>query len=243
MKRWIAAVPLLITLPVVTVPARADAFDSVGLLSQDDFQTLTGNVGAATHYKSISPGETLGVLGFDVAVELSSTDIDDAVLDRASNGDADMDSLLVPRLHAHKGLPFGLDIGASVGQVAETDMTVLGAELRYSIIDGNVALPAVGVRASYSLTEGSDNLDVQNAAVELSVSKGFLMLTPYGGVGYVRTTAEPGDAQAITQLEDESVEEGKLFIGLNVNLGFNFGFEMDRTGDYTTYSAKAGIRF
>lgn len=237
MKRLIAAVPLMLT----TLVVQADPLDSIGALSQGEFKTLTENLGAATSYKAVAPGETLGVIGIDVGVELSSTEIDDDVLDRASLGDADMDTLFIPKLHAHKGLPFGLDIGVSAGFIPDTDITVWGGELRYALLDGGVATPAIGLRGSYSRIEGQDDLDLSNAAVELAISKGFLMLTPYGGVGYVSTTGKPDNSYV--NLDDETVDAGKVYVGLNVNLGVNLSFELDRTGDYTTYSAKAGLRF
>ncbi len=236
MKRLIATLPLVLTLSV-----QASPLDSIGLLSQDDFKKLTGNIGAATHYKAVAPGETLGVIGLDLGIEVSSTEIDDDVLDRASGGNADIDTLLIPKLHAHKGLPSGIDVGVSFGAIPDTDITVWGGELRYALLEGGVATPAIGLRASYSRIDGSDDLELSNAAVELAVSKGFLMLTPYGGVGYVSTTGTPDDIYL--NLEKEKVEESKVFAGLNVNLGLNLAFEVDQTGDFTSYSMKAGIRF
>ena len=236
MKRLIATLPLVLTLSV-----QASPLDSIGLLSQDDFKKLTGNIGAATHYKAVAPGETLGVIGLDLGIEVSSTEIDDDILDRASGGNADIDTLLIPKLHAHKGLPSGIDVGVSFGAIPDTDITVWGGELRYALLEGGVATPAIGLRASYSRIDGSDDLELSNAAVELAVSKGFLMLTPYGGVGYVSTTGTPDDIYL--NLEKEKVEESKVFAGLNVNLGLNLAFEVDQTGDFTSYSMKAGIRF
>ncbi len=222
-------------------PSAADSLNTLDQLTQGQFKSLAENLGAATHYKSLSPAEPLGLIGFDVAVELSATDIDeDAVFDAASSGDFDPDQLLMARLHVHKGLPFGLDIGASYGTTLDTDFTVFGAELRYAILEGSTITPALALRGTYSQVSGDDALDMQNAGLELSVSKGFLMLTPYAGVGIVRTIAEADDA---ANLSKETVDQTKLYAGVNVNLGFNFGVEADQTGDHTTYSVKAGLRF
>ena len=220
-------------------PGAASGFDALGTLSRDDFGRLAENLGAATHHRGIAPAEALGVLGADVAIELSSTEVDEALF-AAAGPELDLDTLLVPRLHAQKGLPFRLDVGAMVAAVPETDATLIGAELRLGLVEGGVATPAVSVRASYSRLQGVTELEADNYALELAISKGFLMLAPYAGVGVVRTDAS---APLADSLDDVSVDQRKLFAGLNVNLGANVGLEVDRTGDFTTYSAKLGIRF
>ena len=219
--------------------AAAADFDELDSLSPEQFERLAENLGAATHHRGIAPAEPLGVLGADAALELSSTEVDEELFALAGD-EPDLDSLLVPRLHAQKGLPFRLDVGAMVAAVPETDATLIGAELRLALVEGGVATPAVSVRASYSRLQGVAELELDNYAIELAISKGILMFTPYAGVGAVRTDAS---APLADSLDDVSVDQGKVFAGLNVNLGVNLGLEADRTGDYTTYSAKVGIRF
>lgn len=220
--------------------ASAESLGSIGALSQQQFIGFAENLGAATAYKSIAPAEALGSLGLDIGVELSSTEIDSALFDQASDGSFGNSELLVPRLHAHKGLPFGLDVGASLSAVPDTDISIIGGELRYALIDGGVITPALAVRASYSQIQGVTDFDLNSSALELTVSKGFLVLTPYAGAGLVRSVADP---HAIANLSKETFEQKKIYVGLAVSLGFALTLEIDRTGDYRTYSAKAGIRF
>lgn len=220
--------------------AKAQSLDSLINLGQAQFKTLTENVGAATHYKALAPAEPLGLLGFDVAVELSSTEIDDGIFDLASNGDFGISTFLLPRLHVHKGLPFGLDVGAFYTAIPDTDFKAMGAELRYAILEGSTITPAVAIRATYSVISGVDEMDVTNTGLEATISKGFIMLTPYAGLGIVRTVGTP---KGVAALSEESVDLEKFYAGINVNLGFNLGFEFDQTGDYKTYSVKAGFRF
>ena len=239
-----AVLPLAAALAVLSPgEGRADAFETLGRLDQSGFLTLSENLAAATHYKSLAPAETLGVLGFDVGIELSSTETDGALFDLASAGDYGAGSVLLPRLHAHKGLPFGIDIGASIGTIPQAGMTVLGGELRLALVEGGVAMPAIALRGSYSRAQGGSDLTLENAALELSVSKGFLMFTPYAGAGFVHGKASLSGEPA-TLLADESFDQEKFFFGTNVNLvGFNVLAEVDRTGGYTTFSAKVGFRF
>ena len=117
---------------------------------------------------------------------------------------------------------------------------MVGAELRYSLIDGGIVSPSLAVRASYSRMAGIDDLDLSNGALELTLSKGFVMFTPFAGVGIVQTRAE---ASGESNLNSETVDQNKLYVGLTINLGVALTLEADQTGDYTSYSAKAGLRF
>lgn len=224
---------------LIPMAVNAESFGSLSNLDQRAFALLAKNLSAATHYKGVIPAESLGVLGLDVGIELSSTEIDKGVFDLASDGAFDGDALVLPRVHAHKGLPFGLDVGAFLSAVPDSDLSVLGAELRLSLAKGSALKPAIALRGSYSLLQGIAELDMNNTAVELTVSKGFLFLTPYGGVGVVRTNAEPN----FGSLVDETFTLDKMFVGVTLNAGLGLTVEADRTGEFTTYSAKAGIRF
>jgi len=157
-----------------------------------------------------------------------------------AGGDFGVSQFFLPRLHVHKGLPFGIDIGGSIAAIPETDFQVIGAEVRYAFLRGSILTPAVALRGTYSFTTGVDELDVTNAGLELSISKGFAFLTPYAGIGIIRTSGDPGSGVAQS---DEDVNLEKAYVGININLGFNLGFEIDRTGEFTTFSGKAGIRF
>lgn len=218
----------------------AQSFDTLDLLTQDNFRTLAENLSAATHYRGITPTEPLGIIGFDVGLSLSATSIDDEILDLANGGDIGTSRIFLPRLHVHKGLPFGIDIGAFIAADPDTDISLLGAEIRKAIFEGTALTPAVGVRLGFSTLEGLDDLSLQSTSIDISISKGVLMFTPYAGVGYVFTNAE---ADGEFDLDDEDFGEEKYYVGLNVNLGINFTIEADRTGDYNTIGAKAGIRF
>ena len=234
-----AAAPFLLASALAfTAPAAAD-LDRIGTLSQAEFELLAENLGAATHFRPIAPAEPLGVLGADVALETSYARIDPEPFERAG-AELELDALLVPRLHAQKGLPLNLDVGALLAAAPELGATLVGAELRLALVEGGVAVPAVSVRASYSRLQGVAALDADHWALELAVSKGLLMVTPYAGVGAVRTDA---GAPETSSLDDVSVTQRKVFAGLNLNLGVNVGAEIERTGEYTSYSAKVGIRF
>jgi hypothetical protein len=219
----------------------ADNIDNLTGLSQSEFRLLSEDLGATLSYKPLTPAESTGVLGFDLGVEVTATKLaNPEVLDRAVSGDAPS-TLLVPKVHLHKGLPFGFDIGASYAQVPNTNIKLIGAELRYAIVQGGPVTPAIGLRASYTALRGVDQMDLNTKGIDLSISKGFALLTPYAGIGLVRVTSTPND---VPGLRETSFTEKKMFAGANINLMLlNIAFEADRTGDATTYGAKLGWRF
>lgn len=236
----LSAFVLVSAVAVLPSTAQASAFESLEALNQENFEVLVENLSAATSYRGITPTEPLGIVGFDVGISLTATEIDDDIVDLASDGDFDLGQILVPKLHIHKGLPFGFDIGGFASAIPETDITLLGAEVRKAIFEGSAVTPAVGVRLAYSTVEGLDQLSLDNLSLDISISKGVLFFTPYAGLGVVITRAEASEEFG---LDDETVNQERVYAGLNINVGLNITVEADRTGDFTSLGAKVGFRF
>jgi hypothetical protein len=220
------------------VPAFAsDDLDNLRDLTQAEFGQLSKDFMAAASYKGVSPAEPLGVTGFDIGVEVSSTRMEHG--DIWKKAGADSSTLYMPKVHIHKGLPFNIDVGASMTAVPGTDIKLIGGEIKYAIIAGNVAVPAVSVRAAMTRLLGVDQLDLATRSLELTVSKGFLNVTPYAGVGQVWGTATPH----VGSLTKESPDGSKVFAGVNFSLGLaNVATEIDRTGGNKSVSVKLGFR-
>lgn len=233
--------PLLFAATCFTPAAFAADISTLNLLSQTEFRDLSEDLGAALSYKSVMPAEPLGVTGFDLGLEVTGTDItkSSAALSKATGGSTPVTTLYVPKLHVAKGLPFGIDVAASIAIVPTTNVRVVGAELRYALMQGGITLPAVAIRGSISSLSGVDQLSFNTKGLDISISKGFAMLTPYAGVGrvWVNSSTNVG-------LADENFSLGKVFVGANLNLGLvNFALEADKTGDAKSYTAKLGFRF
>lgn len=223
----------------------ANDLDGINQLAQDSFLKLSEDLGSALSYKAVAPAEPLGILGFDIGVEVSSTSLQHKdVFDQACNN-CSLNTLIIPKLHAHKGLPFGVDVGLMYSTVPNSNIKMTGMEVRYAIVEGGVVMPAVAVRGTYSKLTGVDQMDLSTKGVELTVSKGFVMLTPYAGVGQNWVASKPNTTGlgGIT-LAEEDFTQSKYFAGLNVNLGLlNIAAEIDETGGAKTASAKLGFRF
>ena len=224
---------------VLSAPSfAADDLERVRTLAQTELSRLSKDLTAATSYKGVSPAEPLGITGFDIGVEVSATKLEHSDIWRKAG--ADDSTLYLPKVHVHKGLPFDIDVGAFLSMVPGSDIKVGGAEIKYAIISGNVALPAVSVRAAATRLFGVDEIDLNTRSLELTVSKGFLNFTPYAGIGKVWGTLTPN----FSGLSKETPTASKLFVGANVNLGLaNLAAEVDETGGNRTISAKLGFRF
>jgi len=222
---------------------------AAGVLNEADVDSLTEELGAALSYKGVTPAEPLGLVGFDIGIEVTGTKLSSIDEWGSAVGNTDVSFLPLPKIHLHKGLPLGFDLGVVYSKVPSTDIAFAGGEVRYSPLGGNVALPAVAIRGAYTTILGVDDVEFTTKSVELTVSKGFLMLTPYGGIGQVWADSKIGTGlidPALSSLGDIEGDASmfKWFVGLNINMGLvNFVYETDKTGDSQSHTVKMGLRF
>jgi hypothetical protein len=219
----------------------ADDINQLQLLSQAQFRDLSEDLGAALSYKPVSPAEPLGLTGFDIGLEATATELrHNEVWDIASSGSAP-GTVVTPKLHLIKGLPLNIDVGALYSKIPGTNVSYWGGELRYAVIGGGLAMPAVAIRGTYTKMSGVDQLDFSTKGLELTASKGFAMLTPYAGLGEVWVDSHPS---AVTGLTDENFTQTKYYLGADINFAvMNFALEYDNTDSVNSYSAKLGWRF
>jgi hypothetical protein len=162
-------------------------------------------------------------------------------------------ALVVPKLRARKGLPFSMDFGLMYAMIPSSNVQLLGVELSEALLDGGVALPAIGLRATYTRLLGVDNLDFQTAGLDASISKSFLVLTPYAGAGLLWIDGK-AKGKVVTDpifvavngspLKEEKVWGKRFFGGVKLSpfplLGITA--EIEYSG-LMTYSLKAGLSF
>jgi len=192
-----------------------------GDTAQGQFKSLSRDIGLAISYIPASPAEPLGITGFDVGVEVTYAPLD---TNDAFVTSSPLDFILVPKLHVQKGLPFGIDLGAIYSSASGLDFSIIGGEVKYAVLSGNVALPAVAVRGAFTKMTGIDSLDLSTQSIDLSVSKGFLFVTPFAGFGLVQTTATP---KGVSLLEEQG-KHSKPFVGVKISLALiNFVYEAD----------------
>jgi len=227
----------------ITASYADSSIDTVATLTQGELNDLSEDLAAAFSFKPLIPAEPQGLLGFDVGVAATATQLGASEVWAKVNGGDDLDYLYTTRLHAHKGLPFNLDVGASYAQVPNGNQKIWGLEARYAIWEGSALTPALAVRTAYTQMQGVDALDFATQSIDISASKGFLLFKPYGGVGYVWSQTDVLEATA-NQLADVDTNQFKAFAGVQLKfLLLNAVLEVDSTGGENSIGLKLGGRF
>ena len=220
--------------------AWAGDITSLGSLNQTEFLALSKDLAAATSHKPMEPAAPLGLAGFDVSAGTSITHTQAGNAWNTATGGS-VNDLLQGKVMVTKGLPWGVDVGGFVSKSANSNVTASGFHVKYALVDGNVVLPAVALRTSYSRLGGVSQMDLNNTAFDVLISKGFVGFTPYAGVGTVRSHAT---VNGLNNLSGESFTQSKSFVGVSMNmLLVNLSAEYERVGSVSTVGVKAGVRF
>jgi len=224
MKKLALAVLLVL---VMTAPAMAKIDITIpNTYTQPYFKDLSTDLGLAIAYVPMSPAEPLGGLlpGFDAGVEMSVVQLDTNKaywkLVTPPGSTKVPGTLPFPKVHVQVGLPIvPIDLGVVYATVPGTDIKYTGGEIKFAILKGGIVMPALAVRGAMTKLSGIDVIDLSTKSLDLSVSKGFLMLTPYAGIGKVWIDSTPkGTIATSLNLKSESISENKYFAGLKFSL-------------------------
>jgi len=247
MKRSLVSGIVAATMALSVSPVGAADISFSTAISQGDFKNLSKEAGAALGYRNMAPAAPLGITGFDIGGEVSAISINKSsnYWNAAFNNDAPS-YLVIPKLRVRKGLPFGIDVGAMYSYIPDSNIKLYGAELSKSILDGSMATPALGVRATYTKLAGINDMGLQTYGVDASVSKGFLFITPYAGVGMMWITSEArGNLQTLApNLTEETITVPRFFGGMKITPFPLLSFTAE--AEYAVrpiYSMKAAINF
>jgi hypothetical protein len=212
-------------------------------LVQSEFNEFVNDFGTALWFNPMAPAESLGVIGFDVSIESSFTDVgkDKSYWKHVTNNGT-YSYIPAPRLHVQKGLPFNIDVGAMYVKVPNSNIKIWGLEAKYAFLEGSVATPAISIRGSYSKLQGVDDLTMDTKSLDLLISKGFLMFTPYAGVSMVKIHgSETSDKVALNTVNETDT---RLLLGLQVSPFPLLIINAEASfGDVTQYALKLGMRF
>ncbi|MDD2897549.1 MAG: hypothetical protein PHI31_02430 [Desulfuromonadaceae bacterium] len=246
MKKSLLRGVVAAALTLAVSPAMASDIHFTTGIGQGEFKSLSKEAGAALGYRNLAPAAPLGITGFDIGAEVSAIDINkNSTYWNAAFGSDAPSYLYIPKLRARKGLPFGIDVGAMYSYVPNSNIKLYGAELSKSIIDGNVALPAVGVRATYTKLAGVTDLALQTYGIDASVSKGILFLTPYAGAGMMWVSSEAkGNLKTLSSLSKETSTVPRVFGGLRISPLPLIGVTLEAEyAERPIYSLRAAISF
>jgi hypothetical protein len=223
---------------IFTTSAKAGSFGDVRQLSQDAFLKLSKDLASVTALRALSPSVTLNLLGVDVGLEVGVTNVDSGeAWKKAGGGSA---QVITPRVTLQKALIAGLDIGASIGMAGGAGTQMIGGIVRYQLIEPGVVAPGATLRLTANRELGSSGVSFRSLGADLVVAKPLIIVTPYLGVGTIRTsTSAPG-----TSLSGVTVNRTRTFVGFDTKLAFaTVSAEAEKIGNATTVSSKIGLRF
>ena len=221
----------------ISTHATAGDLGNFNTLSASEFLAVSKDLAAVTSTKAIEPAAPLGITGFDVSASSSMTHIQDTGAWNKVSGSSSH-NLMQTKLSVSKGLSGGWDVGGFVSKVPSTNASVAGVHVKYALLEGNAITPAIALRGSHSRMGGVSGMELNNTGLDVLISKGFVGFTPYAGLGTVHSSARA------TGHSDASFTQSKSFVGVSWNvLLANLSAEVDRTGQNTSLSVKAGIRF
>lgn len=218
MKRSLLCGVVAAAIALAVSPAVAADIRFSTPISQGDFKSLSKEAGSAAGYRNMAPAAPLDMTGFDIGIEASFIGINNnsSYWKAAFNNDAPS-YLVIPKLRARKGLPFGIDIGAMYAYVPDSNIKLYGVELSKAILDGTMATPAVGIRATYSQLAGVSDLGLQTYGFDASISKGFIILTPYAGAGILCVKSDPKGYLNSLNLHSETITTPRFFGGVKIS--------------------------
>ena len=246
MKKSLALLAVLGCFSQSSMAATTFTMANLTTAGQTGFHALAADFGSALSYKPVTPAAPLGITGFDIGIEASATDMSQsATAWKTLTGTDGLGTMVVPKLYVAKGLPFDIDVAAFYTAIPTTNIAATGFALSYAIMGGDIALPAITIRAAVTNLSGIDEFSFGTKSLDISISKGFLGITPYIGAGQVWVNSSTTNATALAAgIVGETFTQQKVFVGLNINLGLpNFAIEGDTTGGTSSYSAKIGLRW
>jgi hypothetical protein len=224
-----------------------------------DIKTIVETFALGGDYKAVHYATPEGmILGVDVGIEITAINVSDDfknALAVTGNSSDDIPSYIpVPRLNITKGLPLGFDVGFSILKVNIQGIDILnyGGSVKYAILNGSGILPAVAVRGTFNKGKYFDIVETSTFGLEAIVSKSFLIIEPFGGIGFQKGKGKiniddflssdlPVDTSDINY--EPSVSQARVFIGATLKLAlFHLAIQADY-GKVKTFSTKLGLNF
>lgn len=241
LKFRIAGLLVGLTVFVPALNASAGDLGNVGVLSQPEFDLLAEDIGSALSYRGGSAGATLSLPGIDLNYSFGASRIQNReIWQRAWTSGTVRTYIPLSTIGATVHLPFNLDLSGQYVIAHSTDLRLGGVRLRWGFLNESLTTPAMGVSLSYARMLSRDDISFDSVGVSLGISKKLLVVTPYAGVGRYWSKTKASNVPALQQV---SSQHNRVYAGLRFNFLLNFGIEVDRTGNTTSYGINYGLHF
>lgn len=139
--------------------------------------------------KMVGPGQSLGALGMEAALEMSFVQTN-STADYWKNSVAKPASTVATtQMRVRKGLPYAMQVGAVLTHLIDSNLWAIGAELNMSLVDGYVSVPDLCLRTSVQSVLGHSDISMLIVGADLVLSKSFgvggvLSLQPWGAYSF-----------------------------------------------------------
>ena len=239
---------IVLTVALTMLPAVAGAagndFTLNAALTRDEFHSLSRELGFGLSYFPLAPAAPLGLLSFDIGIEATFVNISEksGYWQKAVRSGDPPSWLVVPKLHAQVGLPFNFDVGAIYSIIPDSNLSLVGGELKWAVVEGGVLMPAIAIRGSGTKVLGSSEVSLETYGVDVSISKRILLVTPYAGVGQVWIKSST-DSRALATQYSDTQNMTKAFVGLKLHLLFSSIVVEADFSRIAAYSLRANFSF
>jgi hypothetical protein len=154
--------------------------------ANDSFRTFANQLGVAVSSFNLMPPETLGLSGFNFALEYSAVKLDTSQSIWPTAGDPPTTMLLLPTAHVRKGLPYSFEVGGKFSLLQYSQMAAATIEVKWALNEGFFYFPDLGIRGHGTRLMGTRDFSLTTAGVDLGIGKklalgGMFSLTPYAG--------------------------------------------------------------
>jgi hypothetical protein len=211
--------------------------------TQGDFEAFNRRFNSDAYFYPRHSASPLGILGFEVYADATYDDAfdDQAFNETAVDGSYTGGFLSVGRVGARKGLPGGIDVGLAYGKTLNGDVKLVSAELQYAILHGGVLEPALSVRVTGTRTVAASAYELNQYGADVLLSKGFTVLTPYIGAGFIRGKGRLD--RGILPSFDDTETHAVAFAGVTLNLLLpKLNFEVEK-GEALQAAVRVGFGF
>jgi len=227
---------------LATAPARA-SFSVSPHATRGDFEAFHRRFSSDAYFYPRHSAAPLGLIGFEVYADATYEDkFDDQSFNQtAVDGDYTGGFLSIARVGARKGLPGGVDLGLAYGKTLNGDVKLISAELQYAILHGGLLEPALSVRVTGTRTVDVTAYELNQYGADVLLSKGFTVLTPYIGAGFIRSKGRLSRGP-LPSFEDTETH-GVAFAGVTLNLLLpKINFEVEK-GEALQGAVRIGFGF